>query len=333
MEIPNSFINVTEAVGKDINLVQGPGGNISYKKNGMMYIKASGTKMCDARKKNIFVKTDHKKILKAIENNEIDPIKNNWQENGHMKPSIETSMHALIPHKYVLHVHCVNALSWIVQKNYQKKFNLLLKGFNWKSVSYKKPGISLCNEIKKAISNSNTDIIFLSNHGVVAGADSPKKVFNLIKDISEKLYLTELNKQVNLDKIYKFLDCKEFKLPKHSYIHKIAFSKYHYSIMTKGDLFPDQTIFLEKGIFIVDSLEEIHKIVNSNINQLPVVLIPNVGIIVPKNFKEVNEDILLGLSMIVSRIPKNTSINYLSNNEKKDLINWDLEKFRKKLNN
>ena len=49
-------------------MVQGPGGNISYKNKETMIIKASGKKMSDARKRNIFVETDHKKIISAIEN-------------------------------------------------------------------------------------------------------------------------------------------------------------------------------------------------------------------------------------------------------------------------
>ena len=51
MEIPFDLIEITEKIGKDINLVQGPGGNISYKHNGFMYVKASGTKMSDVKKK------------------------------------------------------------------------------------------------------------------------------------------------------------------------------------------------------------------------------------------------------------------------------------------
>ena len=72
MEIPASLIEITEKVGNDINLVQGPGGNISYKNDGFMYIKASGTKMSDVKKRNIFVKTDHIKIIKGIENEDKD---------------------------------------------------------------------------------------------------------------------------------------------------------------------------------------------------------------------------------------------------------------------
>ena len=57
-------------------------------------------------------------------------------------------------------------------------------------------------------------------------------------------------------------------------------------------------------------------------------MIPNIGILIPRTFKEVNEETLLGLSMIL-RLPKDASINYLTKKERNDLINWDLEIHRK----
>ena len=92
MKLPISLIKVTEEIGKDITLVQGPGGNISYKEKDYIYIKASGTKMAEAKINNIFVKANLNSIISAIENNDNDPIKNNWEGNEFMKPSIETSL-------------------------------------------------------------------------------------------------------------------------------------------------------------------------------------------------------------------------------------------------
>ena len=77
--------------------------------------------------------------LNAIEKKKKDPIKNNWEKLNEKRPSIETSMHAIMPHKCVLHVHCVNTLSWIVQENYLEKIKVILKDENWISIPYKKP--------------------------------------------------------------------------------------------------------------------------------------------------------------------------------------------------
>ena len=84
---------------------------------------------------------------------------------------------------------------------------------------------------------------------------------------------------------------------------------------------------------IIKSFEELIQLSKLRANKLPVVLIPNAGILIPRTFKEVNEDTLLGLAMIISRLPKDVSINYLTKKERNELINWDLEIHRKKLNN
>ncbi len=334
MEIPSSLIEITEKVGNDINLVQGPGGNISYKNDGFMYIKASGTKMSDVKKRNIFVKTDHIKIIKGIENEDKDLKKKYWVDNDSMRPSIETSMHALMPHKCVLHVHCVNTLSWVVQENYHHKISFLLKGQNWSSVPYIKPGISLSKEIKKIIDTKNSDIILLSNHGIVVGAETPCEVYAITKGISEKLYQGELNKtKISLTDFDKYLSFKEYKLPKYEYVHKIAFSNKHSIIAANGDLFPDQIVFLKNGIKIVESVSDLKFLKTLRNEEYPVILIPDKGILVPYNFKEVNENTLLGLSMIISRIPDNSLIKYLTKKDRNELLNWDLEKHRQKINN
>tara|TARA_Y100001978_G_C23698995_1_gene439534 strand:- start:2786 stop:3790 length:1005 start_codon:yes stop_codon:yes gene_type:complete len=333
LKIPTSLIEIAEKVGNDITLVQGPGGNISYKKNNIMYIKASGTKMSDAKKKNIFVKTDLLKIITAIESNDPDPIKNSWSGDGLMKPSIETSMHAIMPHTYVLHVHCVNTLSWIVQKNFQKRIGIHLKDIKWIAIPYKKPGVCLSNALKVPLRESNANVIFLSNHGIIAGSNSANDVFSIIKNISQKLFLGELEKKIiDFSKIDKYLFNKKYKLPEYEYVHQIAFSYKYSQMATKGIIFPDQIVFLENGIRYINNYDEFIKICNLEDNKLPILIIKNVGVLVPKCLKEVSEDILLGLFMTILRIPQNNPISYLNNSDIKDIINWDMEKHRQMMN-
>ena len=143
-----------------------------------MLIKASGLNMSDVKKKNIFIKNNFFEILNAIEKNKKDPINNNLEKINEKRPSIETSMNAIMPHKCVLNVHCVNTLSWIVQENYIEKIKVILKDENWISVPYKKPGVTLSKEIKKIIGKRKFDVILLSNHGIVIGGDTPEKYMN-----------------------------------------------------------------------------------------------------------------------------------------------------------
>ena len=65
-----SIIKFCSKISKDELLVQGAGGNVSYKINdNEMLIKASGTWLEDASKKNIFVNVDLNKLMENINNN------------------------------------------------------------------------------------------------------------------------------------------------------------------------------------------------------------------------------------------------------------------------
>lgn len=333
MNIPISLIKVTEEIGNDITLVQGPGGNISYKKNNFLYIKASGSKMSEAKTKNIFVKVNLNTIISSIENNDCDPIKNSWEGDTLMRPSIETSLHALMPHSYVIHVHCVNTLSWVVQKNYQDKIKHYLRNINWISVPYVKPGIDLARALKHRIKNSNADVVFLSNHGLIAGSDSPEKALKIIRRISHNLVNTgEARFPINIKGLNQYLINKNYKIPKYEYVHQIAYSDYYSQIASRGNLFPDQIVFLKNGFVIINNFDQLIPLNKLRTEDLPILLIPNLGVLVPEYFKDTNEDTLLGLCMIILRIPKTAFINYLTTKDKNDLINWDLEKHRQKLN-
>ena len=47
--------NLSEDIGKNLNLIQGAGGNSSVKIDKVLWVKASGYWLSDANKKNIFV--------------------------------------------------------------------------------------------------------------------------------------------------------------------------------------------------------------------------------------------------------------------------------------
>ena len=106
IELPNDLKYFSEQIGKNSMLVQGPGGNTSYKSNNQMWIKGSGTMLSDALKKDIFVLVDCKKVLSGIKNKNqqgnFDHIIG-FQRN--LRPSIETSFHALISYPYVTLCH------------------------------------------------------------------------------------------------------------------------------------------------------------------------------------------------------------------------------------
>ena len=53
-------------LGKDRLLVQGSGGNVSWKEDGVLWVKGSGTCLANADKENIFVPVDLVHLQKAL---------------------------------------------------------------------------------------------------------------------------------------------------------------------------------------------------------------------------------------------------------------------------
>ena len=66
--------------------------------------------------------------------------------------------------------------------------------------------------------------------------------------------------------------------------------------------------------------------------KLPLIIVPNCGVIVPKDINIESEEMVLALSLIIERIPEDREINYLTKTEEAELINWEEEIYRIKLN-
>ena len=126
----------------------------------------------------------------------------------------------------------------------------------------------------------------------------------------------------------------QFRPPKYEGANQIALSKRNIEIIKGGSLFPDQVVFLGRDPFIVFDSKNLQNIVSyKNSKKLQTIIIPELGILVPKNIKNESEELLLALNLIISQIPNNVEINYLKKEEENELINSDEEKYRLELNN
>ena len=149
-------------IGSDPLMVQGAGGNVSWKDGKTLWVKASGNWLVDAVNKNIFVPVDLVGVKEAI-NNQLFSLKPRLIELSEMKPSIETFMHALMPSRIVVHLHSIEILSQLVKKSCREILFQVLNGrFEYLLVDYYKPGDSLAAAIYYAREDYlGVNIIFL----------------------------------------------------------------------------------------------------------------------------------------------------------------------------
>ncbi len=330
------FLDGTQELGNDFNFSQGAGGNTSYKSNESLFIKASGLKLKKANIENIFVEVNYKKIIHNLNNSSIDPLNEVCKKNERYKPSIETTMHAILPQKYIFHLHCLNTISLVIQNNFEKELRFLFKDLNYAVIKYTMPGISLTKEIQSKLKDFTPDVLFLSNHGLVVGSNSVTEALKKIHYISNKLKRSTLKKVDLKENILNQLSHNTLYRPtKFTKANQLASCNRLIKIVTKGSIFPDQVVFLGPKICFANSLVDISRISKKfrDSKKLPILIIPKAGILVPRNISTESEELVLALFLIISKIPVGKKINYLTRSQENEIINSNAEKYRLKINN
>ncbi|MDR2047944.1 MAG: class II aldolase/adducin family protein [Treponema sp.] len=174
--------------GADPDYVIAGGGNTSFKDEKTLWIKSSGVSLATIEGGG-FVAMDRAKLA-AIWNTDYpeDPAKReaavladlmaarkSGEENK--RPSVETLLHDMLPFAYVVHTHpsLVNGLTCSVDGEAALK-SLLGDEPLWVPIS--DPGFVLAWAIRSGLSGRAEvpALVFLQNHGVFVGADTPEAV-------------------------------------------------------------------------------------------------------------------------------------------------------------
>ena len=195
--IIDELVGFSNFYGSNEELVLAGGGNTSAKDGDTMYIKGSGTRLCDitaegfvkmSRSKiaEIFTKTypDNDKEREALSLKDLMDAKLPGQENK--RPSVETTLHSLFPQSFVLHLHpaLVNGVTCAVNGKAVAK-ELFGDDVLW--IDPVKPGYTLakiCYDTLTEYKNKmgrDADVVLLANHGIFVADDE-------VEGLGEKLY-------------------------------------------------------------------------------------------------------------------------------------------------
>ncbi|MGR3540112.1 MAG: class II aldolase/adducin family protein [Hasllibacter sp.] len=169
-------------IGADRMQIQGPGGNVSLKVGGRLFVKASGTRLAEAATRDILAELDRDAVLAAYRNGADVEV-----PEGAMRPSIETSFHAVIPHRVVLHTHSVAALAHLICPEGRGAALEKAGDLGAVLVPYAMPGRPLTAAIEAA--GADAPVHLLANHGVIAGADDVGAAAALLAGLEERLAL------------------------------------------------------------------------------------------------------------------------------------------------
>ena len=314
------------AIGSNSMLVQGAGGNISWKEKSALWVKASGMWMVDAEKKDIFVPVDLKNIRQEI-------TKNNYSVDiqtlvlSELRPSIETILHCLMPHKVVLHVHAVEILPYLVAENYLELLDSILEdAYSFAYVDYKKPGPDLAKAISEEfLSLPDTQVLFLQNHGIVIGGDDVDEINRILSELISKIKKHSGNIIDQCDTVSVSLPLEGYLPVSDNDINNLVFNKDYFACIYKNwALYPDHVVFLGAHAFCYDSIMSFL----SSTERPDLVFIKDVGVYTSPKFSHAKLDQLRCYYDVIIRLNTKHKVRVLNDKEINELLNWDLEKYR-----
>jgi rhamnose utilization protein RhaD (predicted bifunctional aldolase and dehydrogenase) len=277
-------------IGANLDFVQLSGGNTSKKQNGVLIIKASGKRLRDAKDLEIFCSVPFDSLT-------LDQIVNSTDfatlQSSHLKPSIETNFHLLIPSKFVTHLHSLGSIA----------FGLLMPGLTISTdflneadvieIEYARPGVNLVQKIMEAQYPSQGTFL-LRNHGVIYHSDELYLLDRKIQS-TEALFFNAIESLPAVPGYPDWID-----------------------ILTQGVLTPDEAVFLGRRPFTKSENEIGDSIaINSN-GQL----------LFPKGITSEKRSMAEFYVRVAKSLDKKTTVIYLPDSEVEALLEWDKEKIR-----
>ena len=190
-----ALIALSRLYGADPDWVLAGGGNTSYKEKGQLYVKASGTALGTVDESG-FCSMDRTRLdamwdasypvdTEAREAAALADLMAARSAGETKRPSVETLMHGLFPHDYVVHTHPA-AINGITCARDGKAVFERLFGSEGIWVPFVDPGYTLAKTVRFAmdgfrlragrLESTAAKIMFMQNHGLVVAGETPAEV-------------------------------------------------------------------------------------------------------------------------------------------------------------
>lgn len=334
MNSRNSVVDLCVKVGSDFLLAQGAGGNVSWKEKDTLWIKASGTWLKDARENDIFLPLDIETIRDQVLNKNFRSIPQ--PTNGDKKrPSIETWFHALLPHKFVLHLHALEVLALLVRRDAKDVISRTLKtNVEWAFVEYLKPGEKLASRIAELLDKSpDVSLLFLENHGIVVGAETTDEIEEVILEVRAQLGQRAIavsgTRALKNEGTY---EAAGYLLVENDAINSLAADPSLLSLVeTAWAIAPDHVVFLGSKPVVVSDIESLSVLVLDSQIRPKLVFVRGLGVFSDGPIDKSALDQLLAYYEILVRQTSGTQFRIFTETEIGELLNWDAEQYRQSL--
>ena len=331
-----ALLELSAALGADPLRTQGAGGNTSIKQDGVMWIKASGTWLADVLAQDIMTPVRLDPLRKAIADGDpraaaaVEFVDAQLNASG-LRPSIETSVHAMIPAPVVVHIHCVNTIALAVRHDGESLVRERLRphaDVTVAFISYRKPGLPLAHAIAEQLTK-DTNVFVLANHGLVVAGETVTEVADRLERVCEALSApARAAPQADTETLASIVEGSDYRLPQHPAVHAIALDPKSLTIARLGSLYPDHVVFLGPGLVEASVAGGRLRATPEGRRPPLMMTLPGLGVVLHRSTSKNAEAMARCLANVAAHIPDEAPVRVLTHAEEHELMNWEAEAYR-----
>ena len=330
---------LSAALGADPLRTQGAGGNTSVKRDGVIWVKASGTWLADTLAHDIMTPVRLEPLRKAIAEGDpraaaaIDFVDSGANRSG-LRPSIETSVHAIIPSPVVVHIHCANTIALAVRRDAEALLRERLRphaDVALAFVPYRKPGLPLAQAIAERLTK-DTNVFVLANHGLVISGETVAEVADRIDRVCEALSAPpRAAPQADIETLASTIEGSDYRLPQDPAVHSVALDPKSLATARLGSLYPDHVVFLGPGL--AEASVDGGRLRAPPKSRPPPLMIalPGLGVVLHRSTSKNAEAMARCLADVTARIQEEAAMCVLTGAEEQELMNWEAETYRQSI--
>jgi|SRR5579872_54565 len=328
----DSLRQLSARIGRNLSLVQAGGGNTSIKDGNTLWVKASGKWLVHAAEEDMFLPAPLDEILHGVDENREYKAEYKNSSGTVLRPSVETTMHAVLPHRVVIHVHSVTTIAWAVHPNAPEMLRPRLNGLRWEWIPYIHPGLPLARRIQESLA-SQPDVLILGNHGLVVGGQDCESAEGLLAEVERRMYRVPRGApEMDLAALAGIAGGAGWHAAPDAEVHKLATDDLSRQTAARGTMYPDHCVYLgpaaatlENGETISDALARYE----ARFQRKPIVLLAaGKGVLVSNAFTRSARELLICLARVTERLDASAPVHYLEDWQVAKLMNWDAEKYR-----
>ncbi len=308
-----ALARVSAELGSNRLLIQAAGGNTSVKADGVLWVKASGRWLGNALDEPIFAALDLPRLTRAMALG--DPACETCEafeladlSGPGLRPSVETTLHAGLPQRFVLHVHCVETISNAALEDGAARVAPLLDGLKWQWVPYTRPGFPLFRTI-----TPGADVYVFANHGLVVAADTLEAAVAMVATVGRRL-ARPLQTAPNQP-------ARGFERAGYRFANAPALTPHGARFAAAGTLYPDHLVFLGRGAAHIDNV----------VGSPPVILAPGFPPLVRDDLGPAPLAMAECLGDVAARLAPDDRPRYFTAQQEYELTHWDAEIYRHSL--